>query len=115
MARGARTPEELETLLEDALIMGDRPGLRALLAEVCVLVGCDGREARGVGEAERLAWAWRDGGWRHLAGEQRVLQAHDTALIGSPAGLHVARRADDGAWRLAISRVERTTTTRRRT
>jgi mannose-6-phosphate isomerase-like protein (cupin superfamily) len=31
-----------------------------------------------------------------------VLQARNTALLVSSAGIHVARRGDDGAWRVAI-------------
>jgi hypothetical protein len=114
MMRGADTPEELETLFEDALLTGDREGLRALLDEACVVADDDGREARGPGEVERLAGAWRAAGRSCVAGAGDVLQAGDTALIVSAGGLHVARCDGGGRWRLAISRIEHAATTERR-
>jgi hypothetical protein len=36
-----------------------------------------------------------------------VLQARDTALLVAARGLHVARRAADGRWRLAVAVVDR--------
>lgn len=79
---GATTPEELETLFEDALVIGDGRDLRALFEEGGVLDG-DPRT--------------------YVGGARRVLQARDTALLTTATAIHVARRGGDGAWRLAIS------------
>src|ERR687897_2970498 len=49
MRSGAQTPEELETLLEDAFVVRDRQALAALFEDGAVL-GAGGLEARG-GEA----------------------------------------------------------------
>jgi hypothetical protein len=104
MEAGARTPEELETLLEDAFVMRDRAELCALFGEGAVLAPPhDAPAARGgdaIGCAAAALWA---AGGTYVGGTQRVLQAHDTALVVSPAGVHVARRIGDGTWRLAIS------------
>jgi ketosteroid isomerase-like protein len=101
---GARTPEELETLVEDAFVMRDLDELSALYHEGAVLVpGAGEPEARG-GEAigRAVAALWGNGG-TYVGGSRRVLQARDTALVVADAGVHVVRRAADGGWRVAIS------------
>ena len=103
MQEGARTPEELEILLEDAFVMRDRAELCALFGDGAVLAADGAPEARGgdaIGCAATALWA---AGGSYVGGTQRVLQALDTALVVSPAGVHVARRTGDGTWRLAIS------------
>jgi hypothetical protein len=54
---GARTPEELETLLEDALLMRDRDALVALFAAGATLVTLNAPPARGTTAIARLALA----------------------------------------------------------
>ena len=112
MTAGARTPEELDTLLEDAFVLRDREVFGALLDEGAVLAESGGPEARG-GEAIGCALAelWA-GGRTYVACPGRVLQAGDTALLVSEAGIHVLRRRGDGAWRAAISLLELDTSTR---
>lgn len=103
MSTGARTPEELETLLEDAFITRDRTGFRALFDDGAVLAPADAGEARGadaIGAAADRLWA---AGRTYLGGDARVLQTRATALVVSRAGIHVARRDGDGTWRVAIS------------
>jgi ketosteroid isomerase-like protein len=103
MEAGARTPEELETLLEDAFVMRDRAELCALFGDGAVLAPHGAAEARGgdaIGCAAAALWA---AGGTYVGGTQRVLQVLDTALVVSSAGVHVARRIGDGTWRLAIS------------
>ncbi|MGH2841825.1 MAG: DUF4440 domain-containing protein [Solirubrobacteraceae bacterium] len=104
MKPGARTPEELETLFEDAFVVRDREAIAELFEEGAVLVGGDApREARGGPQIARLAseiWA-RD--LTYLADPRRVLQARDTALVVAPHGINVVRRGADGTWRYAIS------------
>jgi hypothetical protein len=98
----ARTPEELETLFEDSLIIPDPEAVTDLFEQGAVLVVGDKRTARGADEAGRLALAvWR-GNNCYVADPQRITQARDVALIITTRGTNVARRSQDGAWRYAI-------------
>lgn len=104
MRQGARTPEELETLFEDAFVLRDREALAQLFEDGAVLVAGDGpREARGVEQIERSAAAMWERGREYLADPQRILQARDTALVVAEQGINVVRRGSDGYWRYAIS------------
>ena len=101
--RGAHTPEELETLLEDAFVMRDREALTRLFENGAVLGAGDVREARGQEEIARFAAALWDHDRTYVADPRRVLQARNTALVLSEQGLNVARRGRDGDWRYAIA------------
>jgi hypothetical protein len=106
MGDGARTPEELETLLEDAFLVRDGAALAGLFEEGAVLVERDGlRAARGGGEIARAAELLWAGERTYVADPQRVLQARDTALVVAERGINVLRRGSDGAWRYAIALV----------
>ncbi len=110
MGQRARTPEELEALLEDAFVIRDREAVAELFEDGAVIVG-DRREARGEDEIERWAremWA-RDR--TYLADPRRVLQARDTGLVLTRHGINVVRRGTDGAWRYAIALLSRDDTT----
>jgi hypothetical protein len=102
MSVGAGTPEELETLLEDALVVGDRAALAALFEAGAVLLARDRRSARGGDEIAGLALATWDGDRVYVADPRRVVQARDVALVVAERGVNVARRGRDGAWRYAI-------------
>ena len=103
MRPGARTPEELETLLEDAFVVRNGDALAELFEDGAVLVADDGtREARG-GEIARLASEMWERNRTYLADPRRVLQARNTALIVTKWGVNVVRRGSDGAWRYAIA------------
>jgi ketosteroid isomerase-like protein len=102
MRSGARTPEELDALLEDAFVVRDRRAVAALFESEALLVDAAAGEARGAREV--ASWAtqtWRRG-VTYLAAEPRVLQAGDTALVLTPEGISVARH-DDRGWRYAIA------------
>ncbi len=105
MLQGARTPEELETLFEDAFLLRDQQALMDLFEAGAVLMVDGGSpEARGSVEISRLAGEM----WRrdeaYLARSGRILQAGDTALVlAGDHGVSVLRRGDDGSWRYAIS------------
>ena len=112
----ARTPEELETLFEDALLVRDREAVADLFEDGAVIVaGATRRQARGRDEIALFAtqiWAHEPA---YLADPQRVLQARDTALVVAPRAINVVRRAGDGTWRYAISLLalhDTTTTTK---
>ncbi len=100
---GARTPEELDTLLEDAFVLRDPALLDALFDDGAVLREAGGSQARG---GEAIGRALSELGARgciYVARPRCVLQARGTALVVADAGIHVARRGGDGAWRAAIS------------
>jgi hypothetical protein len=104
MEPGARTPEELETLLEDAFVLHDQQALARLFHPGAILVPSGGLpEAQGHQQIAQVAThLW---GARHLylADPRRVLQARDTALVLAGRATNVARRGRDGSWRYAIS------------
>jgi hypothetical protein len=106
MTPGARTPEELETLLEDAFVTRDPAALAQLFETGAALAAGPGRPgpaARGRAAIVRLAGAM----WAHdrtyVADAPCVVQAGDTALVVAPGGTSVVRRGADGAWRYAIA------------
>jgi hypothetical protein len=104
MQAGARTPEELETLLEDAFLMRDRGALSGLFAKRAVLGGGDGSQvAHGrtqIVQAATMGWAREEA---YIAAPLRVLQTRNTALITSGCAISVARRSSNGAWHYSIA------------
>lgn len=98
----ARTPEELETLFEDALLIRDHNALLGLFENGAVLDPGEGlRQARGADEIATVASAlWER---TYVADPRRVLQARDTSLVIGQRSINVARRGADGGWRYAIS------------
>jgi hypothetical protein len=104
MEAGARTPEELETLLEDAFVLRDQQALAQLFQPGAMLVAGGGLpEARGHEQIARVAAQLWDSQQLYLTDPRRVLQARDTALVLAGHAINVARRTDDGSWRYAIS------------
>ena len=102
MAPGARTPEELETLLEDAFLLRDGLMLASLFEDGAVLaVGGRRREARRADDIAQLAMTVSD--HAYIADPQQLLQARGIALVVAEGAINVARRGHDGAWRYAIS------------
>ena len=102
MRPGARTPEELETLFEDAFVTRDRQALTGLFEDGAVLVAGGGK-AHGGEQIRELAGELWERNVTYLADPRRVLQARDSALVVAPGGINVARRGSDGAWRYAIA------------
>jgi hypothetical protein len=100
---GARTPEELETLFEDAFVLRDHEALAQLFeAEAVLNAGGALQQARGHEEIERFVTEMWDHERTYLADPRRVLQVQDTALILSGCAINVVRRGGDGSWRYAI-------------
>jgi hypothetical protein len=113
MRPGARTPEELETLFEDAFVPRDRAAMAALFDEGAVLaVDAGAAEARGDDIAGSVAALW-DSDFTFLADPRRVLQTRDTALVLAARGVSVVLRGSDGGWRYAISLLDIDDTTER--
>jgi hypothetical protein len=104
MSPGAQTPEELETLFEDAFVVRDAGALAQLFENGAVLSAA-GRapQARGGEQIARLAAAMWERDFAYLADPRRVVQARDTALVVGGRGINVARRVGDGRWLYAIS------------
>ncbi|MDP9066988.1 MAG: hypothetical protein M3N53_01400 [Actinomycetota bacterium] len=104
MRSGARTPEELEILLEDAFLTGDPQALCDIFEQGAVLVaGSPPREAHGADAICRLARAIVESGLSYLAEPVRVVQARDTAVVLANGGINVVHRGSDGDWRYAIA------------
>lgn len=102
MGAGAQTPEELETLFEDTLLLRDRQALAELFEDGAVLVVSDEESARGGEDIAQLALVTWEGGRTYVADPQGVMQARDIALLVSRRGTNVMRRGSDGTWRYAI-------------
>jgi hypothetical protein len=104
MKSGARSPEELESLLEDAFVTCDRGALAELFAGGAVLLaGDDAAEARGDAQIARRTATLCERGYRYLAGPQRLLRSRDTTLVVASHAVNVMRRGTDLRWRYAIS------------
>ena len=107
MRSGARTPEELETLFEDAFVLRDSEAVARLFSAGALLVaGGTSREARGSQQIARLAAEMWDLEYTYVADPRRILQARDTALVLGRRAINVVRRRNDGSWRYAISFLE---------
>jgi hypothetical protein len=99
---GGQTPEELETLLEDAILLGDADAVAGLFQPGGVLAVDTERELRGqtqIPEAAAALHRYRPG---YLATPRRVFRVRDMALLLGPDVVNLAQRGDDGTWRYAI-------------
>ena len=113
MRSGARTPEELETLFEDAFVVRDRTALAELFDDGAILVaGDEPIEARGGDQIARLASAMWSRNHLYIAAPRRLLQAREITLVVADRGINVARRGSDGNWRYAIALLSDDTTER---
>ncbi len=95
MYSGAQTPEELEMLFEDSLLLRDSKLLMALFTDGAALV-IGKREAAHGEDIARLALATWDGDQTYVVDPQRVIQVRDMALIVSEQGINVVRRDSTG-------------------
>jgi hypothetical protein len=103
MAVGARTPKDLETLLEDTFVLRNGEAITELFEDGAVLVADGTREARGGPEIEQLVTEMWQRNRTYLAEPRAIVQAGNTALIMTERGANVVRRGTDGAWRYAIA------------
>jgi hypothetical protein len=97
MSGGARSPEELEMLFEDALVVGDTDALRDIFEAGAILVTAAGAELRG---RDAIADACLGD---VVTAPSRILQAGRTALVLGLRSVSVVRRGTDHAWRYAIT------------
>jgi hypothetical protein len=99
---GGQTPEELETLLEDALLLGDACTVAALFHPGGMLVMGGAPPLRGRGPIRAAAAALCQHHPGYLAEPRRVLQIRDVALLIGPDVINLARQGDDRTWRYEI-------------
>lgn len=100
----AASPEELDTLFEDAFLLRDRQALLRLFERKAVLAILEPRRAAfGREQIDALiASLWVDG-TSYVAEPRRVVLAGNTALVLGDQGISVARRNASGGWLYAIS------------
>lgn len=101
MSTNAHTPEGLEMLLEDSLLLRDPQSLQTLFAVGAVLAIGEDVIARGE-DITALALATWHGVRTYVAAPQRVIQTRDLALIVSAQGINVVRRDGIGNWQYVI-------------
>ena len=102
MTAGALTPEELDTLLEDAFVVCDAAAVPELFEAHALVAAGDAASARGGGIAALVAGLWADD-VTYIPGPRRVLQVNDTALIVTERAISVAHRNADARWRYTIA------------
>lgn len=104
MCPGARTPEELDQLLEDAFVLRDCTALAQLFEESAVLIaGDDLSEARGHNEITLVAAQMWKKDQRYISDPTRIIQSNDIALVTGPSGVSVVRRSLDRSWHYTIA------------
>jgi len=93
----AASPEELETLLEDALLLQDDAAVAALFVDSCVLVAEHGCVRERTEAAEFLL--------RHefIAGARSVTVVRDVAVVVGDHTVNVSCRGVDRRWRLVAT------------
>ena len=99
---GALTPEELDTLLEDAFVVRDHAAVPELFEADALLAASGAASARGAGIATLVARLWAHD-VTYIPGPRRVLQVNDTALIVTEHAISVVHRNVDARWRYAIA------------
>jgi hypothetical protein len=111
MVIGGRTPEELETLFEDALLLRDREATAQLFeARGLLVVGGGLWEAHGREQIARIAADVTQLRGAYLADPRQVLRVRDTALVLGANAVNVVRRGKGGYWRYLISHLDPTGT-----
>jgi hypothetical protein len=105
--RGARHPEELDTLLEDAFVLRDAAATARLFEAAGVLVADGLPTAHGRAEIGGVCTRlWHDGRG-YVADARRVVTARDVALLVGAGAVHVVRRGRDGSVAVRDQRVHR--------
>lgn len=99
----ASSPEELETLLEDAVLLGDEAAVAALFDEGAVLI----TGPRITGPEHALADLAKLG---YAASTRTVTVRRHLAVVVSDHAVNISIRAPDGAWRLIAAIVRPGTT-----
>jgi hypothetical protein len=96
MDAGARTPEELETLMEDAYVLRDLDALSVLFENGTVFV------ANGHVPIQRTAGALWPAVRSYVSEPRRIVQSGVFALLLGERTAGVLHRGTDRSWRYAI-------------
>lgn len=102
MNAGAPTPEELDTLLEDAFVVRDSSAVAELFEADALIAGDGAAYARGADIGSFVARLWAHD-VTYLSQPRRVLRAGNTALVVAEWATCVLRRRDDAQWRYVIA------------
>ena len=111
--RAGSTPEELETLLEDAVLLQDGAAMSCLFEPDALLV-LDEQPFTG---REQIAGSMRElseAACAYVAWPRRLYQARDVALLLGDGVTGVARRGGNGEWQFVIKLVAVGTANHRR-
>jgi hypothetical protein len=100
----ASSPEELETLLEDAVMLGDEVAVAALFDAGAVVIS----GSHIAGPEQALADFAQIG---YVASTRTVTLRRDIAVVVGDHAVNVSCRASDGAWRLVAAIVRPGTST----
>ncbi len=100
------TPEELESLMEDAVVLRDAAALSGLFEPGGVLVAGAVCELRGRGAIAKAVETTTALGGGYLAHPRRLYQSGDLVLLLGNGVINVARRGADRTWRFAISLID---------
>lgn len=92
----ASSPEELEMLLEDAVLLGDEAAVGSLFDAGAVLI----TGPRIAGPEQALAELSKLG---YVASTRTVSVRHDAAVVVGDHAVNVSFRAPDGAWLLVAT------------
>lgn len=92
----ASSPEELETLLEDAVLLGDEAAGASLFDDGAVLI----TGPRITGPKQALAELAKLG---YVATTRTVTVRRDTAVVVGDHAVNVSFRTPHGAWRLVAT------------
>lgn len=102
MRPGARTPEELDLLLEDTFVLRDGAALAQLFeASAVLVVGDTFSEARGREEITAVAARMWQMDQCYISDPTRI-QCDDIAFVTGPSSVSVVRRSIDRSWHFAI-------------
>jgi hypothetical protein len=105
---GAASPEELETLLEDAFVLADIDVLRRLFDRGAVLLsGGRHRVARGHAEIADVAAEMVRAGSSYISDPREIVHGTGIALTIGGNAINVMRRGADRSWRYVISVIDR--------
>jgi hypothetical protein len=97
------TPEELETLLEDAFVVRDALAVAELFEPDALLAAVGATHpARGLPAIAELAAGLWERDRIHIAQPRTILQTRSAALVVAPRAISALHRGPDG-WRYAIS------------
>lgn len=108
MTRGAQSPEELDSLLEDAILLGDADAIAALFTHHGAFAASGMAPVCRGSEMIDVLSSWTEHGHGYIGGSAHVVRSRRTALVIGESAINVVRRGRNGMWRFAICLVPNT-------